>query len=588
MARDAASQDDGGDRLLRRAWRDWLRPHRRRLALNIGLIAAFAASNALYPEIIRRSVDALQAGNVGVISVIAPIIVLVTALKGGLLYGHRVLTNAVMAQVEADVQTRLFRHLVDADLAWLSREPPAALASRFTADVSIMSAAMRAVVTNALRDALMVVTLFGALLWIDVELTLIVLALAPLAAWPISVVGRKLRRLARATSERVASTSATVVESFAGVHVAKTYGMEPYLKAKTAGAFDALRGLRVRAGKAQSLIDPLMEVLAGVAVAIVIWLIGARIAAGENTLGDITGFVTALLLAAQPVRALGNLNATVQSGLASARRVYDLLDQPAQIAEAPGAPALAVTQGAIRFEGVSFRYGDGAPALCDFSLDIPGGARVALVGRSGAGKSTVMNLIPRLYDVTEGRLLIDGRDVREVALASLRGSVAVVSQDAVIFNDTIGANIALGRPGATQGEIETAARAAACHDFISALPGGYGAQAGERGDRLSGGQRQRVSIARAFLRDAPILLLDEATSALDAESEGAIRAALDRLSRGRTTLIIAHRLSTILDADLIAVMDRGRLVELGRHEALLAEGGLYAMLYRMQFEGATG
>ncbi|SDZ74619.1 ABC transporter ATP-binding protein [Rubrimonas cliftonensis] len=588
MARDAASQDDGGDRLLRRAWRDWLWPHRRRLALNIGLIAAFAGSNALYPEIIRRSVDALQAGDVGVIGVIAPIIVLVTALKGGLLYGHRVLTNAVMAQVEADIQTRLFRHLVDADLAWLSREPPAALASRFTADVAIMSGAMRAVVTNALRDALMVVTLFGALLWIDVELTLIVLALAPLAAWPIAAVGRRLRKLARATSERVASTSATVVESFAGVHVAKTYGMEPYLKVKTAGAFDALRGLRVRAGQAQSLIDPLMEVLAGVAVAIVIWLIGARIAAGENTLGDITGFVTALLLAAQPVRALGNLNAVVQGGLASARRVYDLLDQPAQIAEPPGAPALAVTEGAIRFEGVSFRYGEGAPALSDFTLDIPGGARVALVGRSGAGKSTVMNLIPRLYDVTEGRLLIDGRDVREVALASLRGSVAVVSQDAVIFNDTIGANIALGRPGATQGDIEAAARAAACHDFISALPGGYGAQAGERGDRLSGGQRQRVSIARAFLRDAPILLLDEATSALDAESEGAIRAALDRLSEGRTTLIIAHRLSTILDADLIAVMDRGRLVEQGRHEALVSEGGLYAMLYRMQFEGATG
>ena len=330
-----------------------------------------------------------------------------------------------------------------------------------------------------------------------------------------------------------------------------------------------------------------MELLGGVAVAAVLFYVGSRIEAGTNTLGDIAGFIAALLIAAQPMRALGNLNAQVQQGLAGAVRVFDVLDAPPQIADRPGAPALQVSQGAISFDGVTFAYaGAEDAALKNFSLEVPAGARVALVGRSGAGKSTVFNLLPRLYDVTSGAVRIDGRDVREVRLDSLRDAIAVVSQEAVLFNDSVRTNIGFGRKGATPEQIEAAATAAAAHEFIMALEGGYDANVGERGDRLSGGQRQRLSIARAFLKDAPILLLDEATSALDAESEAAIRTALDRLTAGRTTLIIAHRLSTVVDADLIVVMDQGRVVETGRHEDLAAAGGIYAQLYRLQFGGS--
>jgi subfamily B ATP-binding cassette protein MsbA len=440
-------------------------------------------------------------------------------------------------------------------------------------------------VTSLLRDLLSVIGLVAALFWIDWELALIASIGFPLVILPIASIGRRLRKLSRRATEQVSSITAGVAESLAAVRIVKTYRLEDYLTARADGDFNALRKLKVRATRSQAGIDPIMELLAGFTIAGLIWIIGQRIAAGTNTLGDITGFIAALLLAAQPMKALSNLNATVQTGLAGGRRVVDVLDTPALVVDRPGARDLVVRTGAVDFDRVTFRYGEDEPAVEDFTLSVPGGARVALVGRSGAGKSTLFNLLPRLYDVTSGAVRIDGQDIRDVTLASLREKVALVGQEAMLFNDSVRANIAFGRPTASRAEIEAAARAAAAHDFIMALPGGYDAEVGERGDRLSGGQRQRVAIARAFLRDAPILLLDEPTSALDAESETAVRDALRRLSAGRTTLIIAHRLSTILDADLIAVLDGGRLVELGRHADLVTREGLYAHLHRLQFHG---
>jgi subfamily B ATP-binding cassette protein MsbA len=573
--------------LIARLWRDWLRPYRLRLGLNLLVIAVFAGANALYPEIIRRSVDALKIGDTGLLAVVAPAIILATLVKGLALYTHKVLTNGVLARVETDIQQALFRHLVRADLSWLSREAPASFAARFTSDVGLMRLAMERLVTSLLRDLLSVIGLMIALFWIDWELALIATIGFPLVILPIAAIGRRLRKLSRRASEQVSAMTAGVAESLAAVRIVKTYRLEEYLTVRADNAFNALRKLKVRAVRSQAGIDPIMELLAGFTVAGLIWIIGQRIAAGTNTLGDITGFIAALLLAAQPLKALSNLNATVQTGLAGGRRVVDVLDTPALVVDRPGARDLAVRTGAVDFDRVTFRYGEDEPAVEDFTLSVPGGARVALVGRSGAGKSTLFNLLPRLYDVTSGAVRIDGQDIRDVTLASLRDKVALVGQEALLFNDSVRANIAFGRPGASRAEIEAAARAAAAHDFIMALPGGYDAEVGERGDRLSGGQRQRVAIARAFLRDAPILLLDEPTSALDAESETAVRDALRRLSAGRTTLIIAHRLSTILDADLIAVLDGGRLVELGRHAELVAGDGLYAHLHRLQFHGET-
>ncbi len=327
----------------------------------------------------------------------------------------------------------------------------------------------------------------------------------------------------------------------------------------------------------------MMETLGGAAIAIVILYGGHQVIVGTRTPGAFFSFITALLLAYQPLKSLANLNASLQEGLAAAQRIFQVLDVEPTIRDTPAARPLCVAGGEIRFDRVRFGYAPGAVALDDVSLTVPAGRTVALVGASGAGKSTILNLIPRFFDVEEGSIAIDGQDIRSVTLASLRGAVALVAQEVTLFDDTLRANIAYGRFGAAAAEIEAAARAAGADEFIRELPNGYDTQVGEHGVRLSGGQRQRLAIARAMLKDAPILLLDEATSALDSESERQVQAALRTLIRGRTTLVIAHRLSTVQGADLICVVDRGRIAESGRHTELLARGGLYARLYAMQF-----
>ena len=325
-----------------------------------------------------------------------------------------------------------------------------------------------------------------------------------------------------------------------------------------------------------------METLGGIAVAAVIYYGGSRVIAGETTPGTFFSFMAALVMAYQPMKSLANLNTALQEGLAAAQRLFVLLDIEPEIKERTDTSALRLTGGEIRFEDVTFVYADGKPALQNIDLTVPSGRRVALVGSSGAGKSSLLNLIPRFYDPTSGRVLIDGQDIRTANLASVRRNIGLVSQEATLFDDTVRANIAYGRPNATDEEVERAARAAAADTFIRAIDGGYGGVVGESGTRLSGGQRQRIAIARAMLKDAPILLLDEATSALDSESERQVQDALAALMEGRTTLIVAHRLSTVIDADIIHVIDQGRIVESGSHAELIARAGVYARLYQTQ------
>ncbi len=509
--------------------------------------------------------------------------IVAVAVKAAALYAQRLQANAILARVDANLQRAMYAALVRADLARLDREAPAATASRFTTDIMVLHASAEKLITALIRDGLTVLGLLIALFWIDWELTLYSLIALPLAAIPIERIGRRLRRIARSSQEEAAQMTAQVNEGLSGIRLSKLYRLEGYLTAKAGETFENLRRLKVRAADQRARIDPMLELLAGIGLAVIFWVIGSRIGSGANTIGDFMAFVSSFLIAGQSLRGFGSLYAEVQQGAAAGDRIFDVLDAEPTIADRPGAVALPRAKGGIRFDGVGFHYGGGVPALRGVDLEIPAGSRVALVGRSGAGKTTLMNLIPRLYDATEGAVRIDGLDVRDATLESLRGQVAVVGQDAVIFDDTVARNVGFGRPEAGRDEIVQALKDAQAWDFVSALPEGMDSQAGERGLRFSGGERQRLTIARAILKDAPILLLDEPTSALDAASEAAIREALGRLSAGRTTLVIAHRLSTIRDADLIVAMDGGRIVETGRHEHLLEKGGLYADLYRLQF-----
>jgi ATP-binding cassette, subfamily B, bacterial MsbA len=567
---------------IARLWRRWGRPHRATLALVLVCIALVAAATGLYPILISKAYDAFTAHDERAILLGPLFIIAVTSVRGFSLLAQTVLTNKVVTRIEADMQSALYAHLIDADLAQLGRESPAAFTQRFTTDFAFIKEALTRIFTVFLSAIGMVIALVCAMLWIDPVLTLAAAIIAPFAAIPINRIGRKLRRVSNSTQEQIGAMASLVSESLTGARVAKSFGMEGYLKERAARAFDEVRRLKMKAANARGRLDPLLEVGGGVAVGVVLVLIGYRIARGESSIGDFTGFVAALLLAAQPIRSIGNLNAIVQEAMAALKRYFALMDEPPTIVDKAGAKPLLLTQGGIVFKAVRFRYRDDAPALEGVDLVVPGGKTVALVGRSGAGKSSLMALVPRLFDVTDGAILIDGSDVRDVTLKSLRARIATVAQDVVLFDDTIAANIGFGRPGAREADIVAAAKAAAAHEFITALPEGYATRVGPAGGRLSGGERQRVSLARAILKDAPILLLDEATSALDSESERLVQAALAALMKGRTTLVIAHRLSTVREADLIAVIEQGRVVETGRHEQLVAQGGVYAKLYRLQ------
>jgi subfamily B ATP-binding cassette protein MsbA len=576
--------------LLKRFVREWIAPRWRELILALVLTGALAAVTGAYPMIIKVSFDTLMKENTAVLAYVLAAIVGVTMLRSLFLYLQTVETNRIVMRLTTDMQKLGFAHLVSSDLARLTRETPGRLVSRLTNDIVFVQQAAQAALNTAVRDTLSVIALAASMFYLDWVMSLIVLCVYPIAALPVAAISQRLRRVAKRTQDELGDMTSLLTEKLSSARLIKSFRLEGYAAERLNRSFEQVYELRMKAVKNRARIDPMLEALGGVAVAGVIAFAYWRIASGISTVGDFMGFVTALLMAAQPIRALGNLSARVNEGLAAAESFYGLIDEKPLIVDRPGAKPLAVDRGAIQFENVAFHY-DGQkdlPAVAGFSLKVPGGKTVALVGRSGAGKSTVLNLVPRLFDVTEGRITIDGQDLRDVTLASLRDAISIVSQDVTLFDDAISANIGLGRLGASEAAIIAAAKAAAAHDFIMAQPQGYATEIGDRGLRLSGGQRQRVALARAILKDAPILLLDEATSALDTESERLVQDALARFTRNRTTLVIAHRLSTVQNADLICVMDQGGIVETGTHRELLAKGGHYARLVRSQALVDTG
>jgi subfamily B ATP-binding cassette protein MsbA len=567
--------------LLVRLWREHIRHHKPRLLLIVLLTALMAGTTALYPVVIDHAFQMFTDRDRRILYQIPALCVAITSVKAAAQYFQNVQVQQVVLLIIRELQGRMFSHLARADLARLEREAPAQLAARFTTDATIIRDSLTRAV-NGIADAITVVGLVASMLYLDWLLSLIAAAMYPLAALPIENIGRRIRRASGGMQERMGEAAALLNESFAQARTVRAYRLEASETRRAETAFGQLYRALMRMAKGRARVDPVLEVLGGAAVAAVIGFAGWRAAITSQTLGNFTGFVAALLIAARPLRALGSLNVALQEGLAGLTRVFAVVDEHPRITDAPDAVALPPGRGRIVFDDVHFVYPDGRVGLAGLSFTAEPGTTVALVGPSGAGKSTALALIPRLHDAAAGAVRIDGRDVRRVTLASLRDAIAYVAQDTLLFDDTVEANIRMGRPRAADAEVAAAAEAAAAAAFIAALPEGYGTRVGPGGQRLSGGQRQRVVLARALLRDPRILLLDEATSALDTESEAAIQQALVRLRQGRTTIVIAHRLSTVRDADLVVVMDRGRAVECGSHAALLDHDGLYARLVRSQ------
>jgi subfamily B ATP-binding cassette protein MsbA len=581
---DAAGDMQGTIALVRRLTGVFLRPYLGQIALALGAMVVVAGTTAANAWLMQPVLDKIFIARDGsLLWLVAVSVVVLAVVKGFATYSQAVMMTMVGQRVIADVQTSLFARLMRADLAFFHANSTGSLISRFTNDANLLRGAAANILAGIGKDALTVVFLVALMFYQDWMLALASFVVFPLAFRPLVSIGRKMRRVSANTQIELGQFTTLLDQTFQGARHVKAYGMEDYETKRAERLIGRIVALINRATRTRSAASPLMETLGGIAVAIVILYGGHQVIDGARSPGAFFSFITALLLAYQPMKSLAGLNANLQEGLAAAQRVFAVLDVEPAIRDAPGAKRLSVRGGEIRFAGVAFTYDGTIPALDGADLVVPAGKMVALVGPSGAGKSTILNLIPRFYDVSAGRIAIDGQDVRAVTLASLRGAIALVSQEITLFDDTVRANIGYGRFGAGDDAIVAAANSAAADEFIAALPQGYDTIVGEHGIKLSGGQRQRLAIARAMLKNAPILLLDEATSALDTESERQVQAALKALMRGRTTLVIAHRLSTIVDADLIYVVDQGCIAETGSHGELLAQGGIYARLYSLQF-----
>ena len=571
--------------LVRRLVREHLWQFRWRILGALVMGAASAGCISAFAYILKPLIDdAFIAGDLTQLQLIVVLVMLFGIAGGFLAFGQDMLVNGTGFGMVADMQRRLYRHLLSGDLALFQGDAPGTFVSRFTYDIQRLKEAASKTLVAISKDLLRAAGLVAVMFTQDWALALIALVVIPLAIAPIARLGRRLRKVSINTQDLYGRFNARLDETFRGMRIVKVFNLEDYERTRMSSLVDEIYRISMKASRIRNLAHPIMETLVAVSLAGVIGFGGYRVVEGALTTGAFFSFIAAAMLAYQPVRSLAGLNASLQEALGAAERVFDLIDHPPRIASKPNALDLPPGTGEIAFESVRFGYHTGVPALDGVTFRAEPGQTVAFVGASGAGKSTVLSLIPRLYDVDGGTIRIGGLDIRDVTLESLRRSMAIVNQDVMLFDDTVRANILQGRPGAGEDEMIEAAKNAAAHDFILALPNGYDTEVGVAGQRLSGGQRQRVAIARAMLKDAPILLLDEATSALDSESERQVQAALERLMRGRTSIVIAHRLSTIQHADRIFVMDRGQIVESGTHGDLVRTGGVYARLHALQFQ----
>ncbi|HEY7791835.1 MAG TPA: lipid A export permease/ATP-binding protein MsbA [Vicinamibacterales bacterium] len=564
----------------------YARPYRLRLAWAVAAMLLYAVGSAGLAYLIKPILDRVLPQQQD-LRFIAWAIVGLYFLKGIGSYLSSYWMAEVGQRVVMDVRTALYRHILGQSAGFFARRSTGQLLARVGHDVSQIQQAVSETMGDLARESFALLGYAALLFYYDAKLAIVCGTLAPLIVYPLVTLGRRVRKTTHRSQEAYEQLSHLTVEAFTGHRIVKAFGMEAYESNKFLRASEILYRTNMKVTAALAALPPMMELIGGLGMAGALWYGSREISLHRLTTGEFTSFIAALFLMYGPAKKLSRVNANLQQAMAASERIFGLMDAHTEVREQADAPPLRPFTAAIEFRDVSFDYDDRREPsiLRGVSFTVRAGEMLALVGRSGAGKTSLVNLLPRFYDVRGGAILIDGVDIRDVAVASLRAQIGMVTQETVLFDDTVANNIAYGLPSVSRSAVEAAARAANAHEFIGALPQGYDTTIGERGQRLSGGQRQRLAIARALLKNSPILILDEATSSLDTESERLVQDALANLMRNRTSFVVAHRLSTIQRADAILVIDRGRIVETGRHDDLLARGGIYAGLYERQLRG---
>lgn len=558
-----------------------------RLFLAMICMLVMAGAKSAIPFLIKPVVDDIFINkDVGMLKLIPLAVIALYLMLGFAIYCQEYLMNYVGQNIIRRLRNLLYDRIQDLPISFFQREKTGVLMSRVTNDVNIIKNMVSSAVTGSLRDFFTVIGLTFVIFYRDWKMALIALVILPLAFFPIFVLGRKLRKVTTHTQEAMGDLTSTLHETFAGNKIIKAFGMESYEKERFFRKTLKLFKLELKGVRFKALASPVMEFLGGLGVAIVIWYGGYKVISGASTAGTFFSFMAAVMMLYTPVKRLSKLNNIIQQGLAGADRVFDILETESDIQELPNPVVFQHGPHHVIFKNVYFKYDD-VMVLKDINLDVRPGEIFAFVGMSGGGKTSIVNLIPRFYDVSKGVILIDDIDIKDASISSLRNQIAIVTQEPILFNDTVRNNIAYGNQNASDKDIENAARAAYAYEFIQNFPDGFDTNIGELGGRLSGGEKQRICIARALLKDAPILILDEATSSLDAESETLVQKALENLMKGRTTFVIAHRLSTVGYADRIAVIVDGGILEEGKHEELISRKGEYFKLYQMQLSSGN-
>lgn len=571
-------------KLVKRLLKNHAKPYQLHVALGVFCMILVAMTTALLAQQMQPIIDdVFFRKNASMLYIAAAEVFLLFFVKGAASYGESVIMGYASQKIMTDIQEILFRKVVRADFAYMQSVNSGNLVSRFVLDVPMLDNVVTGTITSMIKDGFTVIFLAAVMFYQDWLLSCVAIVVFPVAILPVSRVGKRMRKASGAIQAGWATLTTLLTQAIQGIRLIKGYSLEEHESARAKETLTKVLNLSIKGIKTKSIVHPIMEMLGGVAIIIVIIYGGYRVIQNVQTAGAFFAFITALIMAYEPVKNLAKLNNNLQEALAALIRVFDLMDLKPEVVEAANAQTLSVQQAGIKFENLSFEYVPEVPVLRSINLSVHPGQKIALVGPSGAGKSTLLNLILRFYDPIEGRILIDEQDISTVTFNSLRSNIALVSQEVVLFDDTVKQNILFGDMTASEKAVRKASQDAAADDFIQALPQGYDTPIGEHGAKLSGGQRQRISIARAMLKNAPILLLDEATSALDSESEKRIQKALKTLMEGRTSITIAHRLSTVIDADLICVMDQGQIVAQGTHVELLRTSALYQTLCKGQF-----